>query len=56
MTDPTVPEILRATELQIRTADHLADLAGDYADQRPDDDPAPVATCNGRSCGGFAHE
>lgn len=35
------------------------DLAADYgevADQRPDDDPAPVASCNGRDCGGYPHE
>lgn len=25
-------------------------------EQRPDDDPAPVASCNGRDCGGQPHE
>lgn len=24
--------------------------------ERPDDDPAPVPTCDGRNCGGVAHE
>jgi len=25
-------------------------------DDRPDDDPAPTPTCNGRDCGGRPHE
>jgi hypothetical protein len=24
-------------------------------ERRPDDDPAPVAECNGRNCGGYSH-
>ena len=26
------------------------------AEQRPDDDPAPTPTCDGRDCGGVPHE
>lgn len=26
------------------------------AETRPDDDPAPVASCNGKNCGGYPHE
>lgn len=25
-------------------------------EERPEDDPAPVATCDGRDCGGYPHE
>lgn len=28
---------------------------GPLVERRPDDDPAPVAECNGRDCGGFRH-
>lgn len=34
--------------------DHLFPQAA--REERPDDDPAPVATCNGRDCGGSPHE
>lgn len=26
-----------------------------WREERPDDDPAPVAECNGRDCGGYPH-
>ena len=31
-------------------------LAEYLAEQRPDDDPAPIPTCDGRDCGGRPHE